>query len=331
MSSQLNMMVWAGYDDAEASRELRARHDLSLEVVTLEDDEAVGRALRDGGLGRIDLAGIEQSFASALAEEGLLSRLDLARLPNAARYEPAIVEAAAFDDAGWTWSAPFVWGTHPLIYSPELLTDPPTSWFDLFSAELRGKVVIYDDPIQQIYQWGALLGFAAPSRIDRGQLERVISLLRDLQAGAALLTSDVLGPLVSGAAWAATAGYEGLLRQADALGIELRATRPGEGAMGWLDSWCIPAGAPNESLAYEWIDWMIGSSAQSVVCSKLACGAVNTDAGQALAGSSWDGPEHGNLAGALALTLELPPRVARDGITTIADWKAAWTRLREPV
>jgi putative spermidine/putrescine transport system substrate-binding protein/spermidine/putrescine transport system substrate-binding protein len=319
------MLIWEGYDDADASREFRQAHGVDVQSTLLYDDDDARRALLAGGLGTVDLVGLEQSYVRALVEECLLAQLDLSRLPNAGAYVPELRAAVLRDGADWVWAAPFVWGTHPVAYNPALV-DPPVSWLDLGLPEFVGRVAVYDNPVQQIFQWSGILGAPMPSRIDRAQLRRTVDAIAALgHEGRPLLADDVVAPLATGQAWLASAAHEGVVPAAQAMGVELQLARPREGVMGWLDCWCIPREAPNEDLAYAWIDWMIGATAQPIVCRNLAAGPVN-DAAWGVDGSPW-GPDRADLKGALDGLLEHPPNASSDEVTGIEDWRAEWRRL----
>lgn len=44
---------------------------------------------------------------------------------------------------------------------------------------------------------------------------------------------------------------------------------PEEGTVAWVDYWAIPQNAPNEELAYKWIDWMTSQEFNETYTSDL--------------------------------------------------------------
>lgn len=246
----LRLVAWRGYDDRTAAARFLERHGIELDVAYVDaDEDAIERAAR-AGPGAFDLIALDNRYLPILVENGLVSPLDLERVPNAADSFDAFLRRVRIDGA--TWAAPFIWGGHPMAYNARFVDEPPTSWLDVLKPEYEGRIVMLDGVIHQIIVWGRVLGYPNPTHIRTDELGRPIDLAVSVKqrSRARLVGWDELPvALASGEAWLATAGWEAVSRFAAELGGDVRTTHPAEGAYPWLDSWAVARGAPNEEAA----------------------------------------------------------------------------------
>lgn len=327
----LRIVVWKGYDDA--SRPFCEAYGVSVQPTYVDDDEKTLTILKAGGVGRIDLVALDNRYLPLLIEADLLSPLDYARLPNSADYLDAFTRLVSSAPDGRIWLAPYIWGSHPMAYNSTFVREPPGSWLDVLKHEYRGKVVMLDRAIHQVILWGGVLGYKHPTRITRAQLDAVVDLLIEIkhQTRASLAGWDDIPKIMArGDAWIATAGWEAISTFAAQEGADVRLAHPKEGGSPWMDGWCIPRSAPNTDTAYAWIDFMIGPEAQASVARSLPSGTVNRKAIELLephAKAIFPYDDLDTLF-AKASDFDLPPREPTDNVTTLADWKKAWERLR---
>jgi spermidine/putrescine-binding protein len=327
----LRMVVWRGYDDREAAAPFLAEHGISLDVVYVDDEDETLDLLNEGELGRVDLIAIDNRYLPAFLAAELLTPVEDARLSNATDLIRTFTRFCR--DGGTNWSVPYIWGRQPIPYNPAFVSEPPTSWLDVLKPEYRGKVAMVDAASHQIIVWGRVLGYPDPARITREQLREVIGLsTRVKRESRARLVGwdDIPVLLASGEAWIATGGWEAVARFAAALGAEVRLSYPSEDPYPWLDSWCIPRGAPHEDVAYAWIDWMIGPETQAIVCRNLPCGTVNRRAVALLDPDVRAGFPHERIDELFApgLYVGLPPLNDEEGLATLAHWHEAWEEVR---
>lgn len=327
----LRMVVWRGYDDPEASRPFRERYGVRVEPIYVDDDEQVLAELRVG-LGEIDLAAPDNRYVRALVGAELLAPLDYVRIPSTADYVDTFARLA-WRSAGGVWSAPYIWGTQPMLYNAEFVAEPPTSWLDVLKPEHRGRVVMLDQPRNQIILWGRVLGYPNPTRLTSQELEAVIDFVVELKRRAEPVLGswdDIPELLASGEAWISTAGWEAASRRARRKGADVRFAHPQEGDPAWLDCWCLAREAPNEETAYAWIEWMIGPEAQPILCRNLPCGTVNGRAVDLLDPETRAVFPHDRLDEVFAspADFDMPPLEPGDGITSLEDWGRAWERVR---
>jgi len=330
----LNLIIWDGYDDKEAAGDFLAENDVKLAPTYIGNNEEIFTNLRGGGVGSVDLVTPYHGYIKVLVEADLLQPMDYDRLPATADY------ITNFDRPSWntfdgvTYTAPYIWGTDPMMYDAKVITEPPGSWRDVQKPEYKGKVVMIDDTLGQIMVWGRVLGYEDPTKVSQEQLDDVIDLLIDIKKNNARTVApswgDMADIMARGDAVISTGGWEAITMFAAAKGADIRFTHPAEGDFAWTDSWCIPKDAPNVDTAYAFANFMISPQAQAIVAKNLASGTVNQAAIELMDEATRAIYPYDDLSPVFekAPNFDIPPREPTEGLTTLDDWNKAWERFR---
>lgn len=332
-AATLNMIIWDGYDDKQASASIRKKLGIKTNPTYIGNNEQIFTKLRAGGVGSVDLVTPYHGYVKVLIEADLLEPLDYSKLPNAKNYFARFKNPAWNRAGGEVYSAPYIWGTDPMMYNAKFVKTPPRSWMDVMKPEYKGKVVMVDDTLGQIMVWGRVLGHRNPVQITKKQLDAVIALLTKIKKQQARAFASGWGDMADimsrGDGWISTGGWEAITSFAAAKGADIRFTHPKEGDFAWTDSWCIPRDAPNADTAYQWIDWMISPRAQAIVARNLSSGAVNKNAIAVMDKKTRSIYPYANLAPIFkkAPNFDIPPREP-GRFTTLDQWNEAWERFR---
>ncbi|HYU17907.1 MAG TPA: ABC transporter substrate-binding protein [Chloroflexota bacterium] len=91
-----------------------------------------------------------QGFPSI--RDGLFTRIDLERAPNARRFAPRVLDSWIYRDG---WGVPFISSAMTLAWNSELVTTPFTSWGDLFAEGLKGEIMLYNAYYMSLYTFAA--------------------------------------------------------------------------------------------------------------------------------------------------------------------------------
>lgn len=329
----LRMVIWDGYDDKEAFKPFLAKYGVKTQPTYIGNNEEIFTKLRAGGVGSIDLVTPYHGYIKVLYDADLLQPLDYSRLPNSKDYLENFgkPEWNTFDDQ--TYSAPFIWGTDPMMYNEKFIKEPPQSWKDVLKPEYKGKVVMVDDTLGQIMVWAKVLGYDPPVELTPEQLDDVIKFLMEIKKKQARTFASSWGDMADimarGDAWISTGGWEAIRNFAADKGAQVNYTHPAEGDFAWTDSWCIPKDAPNPDAAYAWIDWILGAEPQAQMDKNLSGGAVTQTAIDKLDPETKRIFPYDNLDEVFskAPNYPMPPREPGE-LTTLDDWNKAWERLR---
>jgi spermidine/putrescine transport system substrate-binding protein len=325
------MIVWRGYDDREAAAGFIGRHGVSIEATYVDADEDAVALLRGPGREAFDLVVTDNRYLPLLREAGAVRPIDVAQLSSLPDVFETFRRLGRGED-GTTWSVPYIWGRHPMVYNAAFVAHPPRTWLDVLSPEFRGKVAMLDGCVHQIIVWARVLGYRDPVTLTRDELRKAVELaIRVKRVSRARLVGwdELPAVLASGDAWVATAGWEAVPRFAAKLGADVRLVYPKEEAYPWLDSWCVVRGSERAEAAHAWIDWMIGPDAQHAVCRNLPCGTVNRRAVESLDADVQRLFPHDEIERLMRdFNVELPPREAVAPIAVLDDWHAAWEEVR---
>lgn len=219
------------------------------------NEEIVGKLLQSKGEG-YDVAFVSAQFAQLLNEAGLLAEIDPELIPNMSKLAPEAKQLAT--DPGLKFSVPYTWGTTGLCYREDLVSEAPTSWFDLLrpAEDLVGKITMLQTDRWLLLPAQKALGFSV-NTTDADELEQVKQLL--MEAKPNLLAFDdttFYSRLVSGEA-ALVEAWDGWCNYAIAENPDVKFVIPSEGSDLWVDTMVILKSSKNKEAAHAFINHVL--------------------------------------------------------------------------
>jgi spermidine/putrescine transport system substrate-binding protein len=331
----LTILCWQGYDGPNAAVPFREENGVDIQATYLGSNDEIFATLRAGGLGTIDIVTPYHGYVKNLFEADLLQEIDYTRLPNTKDYIPLFQKPEWNTFDGKTYSAPFVWGTGPMIYNAKFIPDAPKEWMDVMKPEYTGKVVMTDDALGHYLIWNQVTGAKDPTQVTQEELDKTTDLLIEIKTKQARAFSPNMGDMADimarGEAWLSTIGWEAIPNFPVAAEADLRYTHPAPGDFTFVDSYCIPKDAPNLDTAYAFIDWMLSPEAQAIAMDDMDSATVNEKAIAILNEETRSIFPYDNLEEifAVAPVWGFPPLEDQgDGIVTYNTWLEAWERVR---
>jgi putative spermidine/putrescine transport system substrate-binding protein len=225
-----------------------------IEVVQDVGDEAPRvaklQAQRRLPRGASDVVSVQAVAGYQLAEMGLLEELNTTKVPNLVHANPSL-QTSTF--------APHIYSPQVIIYNPDRVADPPTSFDGLMDPKYAGKVGFPD--INYLYAMMAASIYASGTT---SEMDKAKDLLVKLNGNGLKLypTTDSAGPpyksgeLNVGLMWLAR-----VVMWQNA-GIPVKASFPKEGCVVYISGMVVPKNAPNKEGAYRYINAMLEPSAQ---------------------------------------------------------------------
>lgn len=260
----LRVLAWPGYADDDWVSGFEKRFHANVEVTFVDSDEALWARMHSAVPPSFDVLAANTAEIQRYARAGLLMPLDLSRIPNRGRQRPYFQHLDAI--GGLTrgpdaYAIPFTYSSMGLIYDRKQIPVAPHSMLALWDPRYRGKVLDFNSA-QHNFSFTALaLGYGDPFHLSPAQMRTVTRELVGLRRN--LLTYYTL-PEEATALFvqhhaALMFGNYGtqqveLLRRA---GVDVGYVIPDEGALAWLDCWAMTSGAANQTLAYDWINYML--------------------------------------------------------------------------
>ena len=274
--NKLRLLTWADYAPKEVVAQFTKETGIAVELTLSNNEEMISKLRATGGAG-FDLAQPSQDRITGPQQEfGIYKPMDLSKLKSEL-FIASMLEATKKNTtlAGKVYGLPHIWGTDGLVVNTKLakMTDYP----DLCKPEFKGKTAVR-------LKRPTLLAFAFAAGKDP------FALYGDAKAYAALMdetgkqlaackgnlkffwdNKDQLlngmraGEIVGAMMWD-TGGWK--LNKDNA---EIQFIAPKSGALGWIDTFAIPAKGRNDAAAYAWINFNMRPD----VAAKVAASAGN--------------------------------------------------------
>ena len=259
----LRVLAWPGYADADIVRSFEARHNVRVEVTTIDSDSDLWKKISRNQGKDFDAFAVNTAELQRYLRNDLVIPIPRHEIPNLTRQLPRFRDTRALPGItrdGKLYAVPYTYAEMGLIYDPKQVPTPPDSIAALWDPRYQGKVIAYNGGTHAFSLATQALGLS-PFQIEERQwpalVERLIALRRNAagfytqpeesvelfrQQGAALMFANFGSQQVK------------LLRSA---GLDVAYALPKEGALAWLDCWVITRGARNPALAAAWINYLL--------------------------------------------------------------------------
>ncbi|MGJ5620862.1 extracellular solute-binding protein [Sulfitobacter sp. MF3-043] len=278
----LRLLTWGGYapDDVIAKFEEQTGH--TVEVTKSNNEEMIAKLRATNG-GGFDLAQPSQDrIAGPQAEFGIYKPIDMSKI-DTGLFIPSMLEATKGNTTvdGEVYGLPHVWGTSGLVVNTAMAGDVK-DYTDLCNASVSGKV-------SYRLKRPTLIGFAYAMGLDpfaaygdeaayKDILDQVEAKLIDCKpnvktywdGGDELKNLLRSGEVVASMAWD-TGGWQ--LNDDNA---DITFVAPASGALGWIDTFALPARGRADDAAYAWINFVM----QPEIAAMITAAAGNFTASQ---------------------------------------------------
>ena len=256
----LRLLTWADYVPKDVVEQFTKETGFTVEITLSNNEEMISKLRATAGAG-FDLAQPSQDRITGPQQEfGIYKPMDMAKIKGDL-FIASMLEATKKNTtlAGKVYGLPHIWGTDGLVVNTKLTK--MADYADLCRADVKGKTSVR-------LKRPTLLAFAFAAGKDP------FALYGDAKAYAALMdevgktmiackpnlkfywdNKDQLlngmrsGEIVGAMMWD-TGGWK--LNQSQP---EIKYIAPKSGAMGWIDTFALPAKGRNDAAAYAWINF----------------------------------------------------------------------------
>lgn len=263
LAETLRLLTWGDYAPAEVVKKFKEATGIDVEITISNNEDMISKLRATGGAG-FDLAQPSQDrITGPQAEFGIYKPLDLSKIKSE-QFIADLLDASKKNTTfeGKVYGVAHLWGTAGLVVNKAKAPDAK-NWADLCTDAYKGKVSMR---LKRI----ALLGMAYANGddpfaayADKAKYQAVIDKAGERLAACkanvkAYWTGadQLLGMLRSGEVVAAEAW--------DSTGFKLNGENPdfvfvapATGALGWIDTFAIPAKGRADEAAYKWINFVM--------------------------------------------------------------------------
>jgi len=209
--------------------------------------------------GADDVLCLQAVRAHEVGQAGLLDTLDATKVPNLKHVLPNLQT---------TFYAPHIFSPQVLIYNPDKITNPPTTFADLLDPKYKGRVGVGDINYMYVMMAAAL---AATGDLNKVEADETRALAMKLNANGLRLypSTDSIGAGIKtgeidvGVMWLArTVMWQNA-------GIPVKASYPKEGCVLYISGMVVPKNAGNKPAAYRYLNAMLEPAAQTAFAQKM--------------------------------------------------------------
>lgn len=251
-SKELNLFVWTEYIPTEWKECFELIYGVKVNHDEYSSNEEMYAKLSAGG-STFDLILPTDYIVSLMVSQNMLEKWDMEKLAIMGNIDDGFKDLPF--DPGNQYTLPYMAGTDAIIYNSDKVTDPPTSWADLWNPDYASRLVLLDDPRVVIGFTLLTLGYDINTR-NAQELDEAKAKLTELIPNVKLFDSDspktalIAGDVDVGNVW----NGEAFTAQQEDPAFQY--VFPTEGTILWQDNWAMPAGAPHPDAAYAWVNYI---------------------------------------------------------------------------
>ncbi len=259
----LKILTWKGYAPQVLIEKFEKDTGIKVEATYSNNEEMIAKLRATRGAG-FDLAQPSQDRISSVQEKyKIYQPVDYGKI-DAKLFIPSMLDAVKANTkvGDKSYAVPFCWGTSGLIVNSDKAADAD-DWSALLDPKYKGRIS-YRLKRPTLIAMGYALGYdpfalysdakGYKEMLDKvaEELIRTKPLVKNYWAnGDALLESMRSGEVFVAMAW----DNGGWKLHDENKAIDFKA--PKKGALGWIDTFAIPAKAKNIDAAYKWINFMM--------------------------------------------------------------------------
>lgn len=253
-NQSLNIYCWSEYIPQSVIDAFTERTGIRVSVANFASNEEMLAKL-GAGAGDYDIIQPSDYTLAMLKADGRLEKLDLSKIPNLANIAPEF-RGMAFDPQN-EYSVPWMAGLVGIVVNVKEFKRPVTGYADLFQPDLKGRIVVVDDPRELVtwalYTLGRDINDLSPEALEAAgkMLKTWMPLIRAFDSDSpkqAFLNGDVL----AGVVWS---GEGALLHREDP--ETFKWILPSEGTHLFVDNLAIPKGAKNIEAAHRFMNFIL--------------------------------------------------------------------------
>ena len=263
MADTLQLLTWKGYAPKELVDKFEKETGIKVEVTYSNNEEMIAKLRATRGAG-FDLAQPSQDRISSVQQEfGIYQPIDYSKI-QAELFIPSMLEAVKKNTlvGGASHAVPFCWGTSGLVVNAAQAKGA-TSWKALIDPQYKGRIsyrlkrpVLIGLGFAMGYDPFALYGDEKAYGEMLAKIEAELIKAKPLVKNYWANGDQLLESVRSGEVTVAEAWDNGGWKLHDE-NKDLDFVAPSEGALGWIDTFTIPAKAKNVEAAYKWINFML--------------------------------------------------------------------------
>lgn len=273
LSGDLVVSNWGGswndymYDSFERSAFADNGVDLVKDLAPVSERKT--RLLAERRLPRssVDVTWLSDSDAFEMNDQNVLEEIDYSQLSNADTIIPQLQSP---------YYVPAIYGGVVVLYNPNTVTTPPTSFADLWNPEYKGRVGLYDQIYFNYIYAAALVAGGDMSNVEPA-FDKLMEMKEEIQPRL-YPSHDALAAGFENGEIDISANYSARAQLWNANGLPIEMAYPDEGAIAIAFGVGVPKKASNREAAYAYLDAMLSPDGMANIARKTYYSVATTDA-----------------------------------------------------
>lgn len=253
---------WGEYIDEDVIAQFKEETGIDVIYDMFETNEEMYPVIEAGGV-KYDAVCPSDYMIQKMIENNMLAEINFDNVPNIKEIDSKYMDMSRSFDPDNKYSVPYCWGTVGILYNTSMVApeDAPTKWSDLWDTKFKDNILMQDSVRDAFMVALKSLGYSMNTTNEAEIAEARDLLIKQKPLVQAYVIDQVRDKMIGGEA-AMGVIYSGemlyIQQEVADLGLDysLEYVIPEEGTNLWLDSWVIPANAPNKENAEKWINFL---------------------------------------------------------------------------
>lgn len=253
---------WGEYIDEDVIEQFEEETGIKVIYDMFETNEEMYPVIEAGGV-KYDAVCPSDYMIQKMIENNMLAEINFDNVPNIKEIDPKYMEMSKSFDPENQYSVPYCWGTVGILYNTSMVApeDVPTKWSDLWDEKFKDNILMQDSVRDAFMVALKSLNYSMNTTNEVEIAEARDLLIKQKPLVQAYVIDQVRDKMIGGEA-AMGVIYSGemmyIQQEVADLGLDykLEYVIPEEGTNLWIDSWVIPANAPNKENAEKWINFL---------------------------------------------------------------------------
>ncbi len=252
----LNLFCWSEYVPEAVVKGFEKETGIKVNVENYDSNEKMLAKLLAGGA-KYDLIQPSEYVVESLIKQEKLEPIDTAALENFKLLDPKSLNLP--HDPGNKFSIPWMIGSVGIVVNADKIKDDVKGYADVFSGKYKKRIVVLDDN-REIISWALATQGIAINDITPENLAKVKPIVKGWLKQVKAYDSDspktkfLKGDVDIGIVWS---GEAAILWDKSKGSGKYKYVLPAEGAHQFVDSLCIPKGAPHKEAAVKFINYIL--------------------------------------------------------------------------
>jgi len=274
-AEKLVIYNWSEYLPEGVLEQFTKETGIAVDYTTFESNEVMYSKLKLLKGKGYDVVVPSTYYIAKMSKEGLLQPLDKSKLPGIKHLNPALLDKPY--DPGNQYSVPYMWGSTGIGINTEAVDKKSiTGWADLWDPKWKGKLLLTDD-VREVFHMALRINGHSANSTNPDEIRQAYEKLKQLMPNVLVFNSDaprepyMAGDVDLGMIW----NGEVIMAQEEMPDIDY--IYPREGAIFWVDSFAIPAGATNVAAAHKFIEFMMRPEIAKLCSEEIGYATPNLD------------------------------------------------------